>query len=173
MVSKHISIKARNLCLCVRMCASNISANQDQTDLRLWLLRGSRVCNVAFVWTTMIPLINYEGRNASRIPLALLTIATIVTCTPEPITAHHSHMCTRANHCRAHPQDKRMYTCSGTSWTGILPAVRSRYVHLNWLLWINETKWVQTESVWVWGDPDTQGQQSGIGICGCSCVASC
>ena len=57
------------------MCASNISADQDQTDLRVltWLLRGSRVCKVAFVWTT--------------IPLALSTIATIVTFAPEPITA--------------------------------------------------------------------------------------
>ena len=70
------------------MFASNISVDQDQTDLRVsrWLLLGSRVCNVAFVWTTMIPLINYF-RNALRIPLALLTIATIVTCAPEPITA--------------------------------------------------------------------------------------
>ena len=74
--------------VCVCMCASNISADQDQTDLRFstWLLHGSRVCNVAFVWTIMIPLINYF-RNALRIPLALLAIATIVTCTPEPITA--------------------------------------------------------------------------------------
>ena len=34
----------------------------------------------------MMPLINYF-RNASQIPLALSTIATIVTCAPEPITA--------------------------------------------------------------------------------------
>ena len=44
-----------------------------------------------------------------------------------------SHMRTRANHCtaQAHPptlRDKRIYTCSGTSWTGILLAVRSRSV---------------------------------------------
>ena len=91
-----LSIKARNLCLsvCLSVClcvfASDISADQDQTDLRLsiWLLCGSRVCKVAFVWPTMIPLINYF-RNALRIPLSLLTIATIVTCSPEPITAHH------------------------------------------------------------------------------------
>ena len=44
-------------------------------------------------------------------------------------------------------------------------------VHLNWLLWINETKRVQ--SVPVWGDLDTRRQQSGIRICGCLCVASC
>ena len=39
----HLSIKARNLCLsvcvwlsvCLCMCASNISADQDQTDLRV------------------------------------------------------------------------------------------------------------------------------------------
>ena len=69
-----------------------------------WLLRGSRACNVAFVWTTMIPLINYF-RNALPIPVALLTVTTIVTCAPEPITAHHSHVRTRANHCRAHFHD--------------------------------------------------------------------
>ena len=32
---------------------------------------------------------------------------------------------------------------------------------------------VRTEFVPVCGDTDTHGQQSGIGICGCSCVASC
>ena len=70
------------------MCASNISADQDQTDLRVstWLLRGSRVCNIAVVWTSMIPLINYLI-NSLQILLALSTIATIVTCAPEPITA--------------------------------------------------------------------------------------
>ena len=78
-----------SVCLSVCMCvyASNISVDQDQTDLRVstWLLRGSRVCNVAFVWTAMILLIIYF-RNALQIPLALLTVATTVTCTPEPIT---------------------------------------------------------------------------------------
>ena len=92
---------------------------------------------------------------------------------------NHSHMRTRANHCTPlqswpprHPlRNKRIYTCSGASWTRILPVVRSRSVHLNWLLWINETKRVWTKSVPVWGDLDTRGQQSGI--CGCSWVASC
>ena len=70
------------------MCSSNNSVDQDQTDLRVstWLLLGSRVCNVAFVWTTMIPLIIYFI-NALPIPLALLTIATTVTCAPEPIAS--------------------------------------------------------------------------------------
>ena len=64
----------------------NISAHQNQTDLRFstWLLLGSRVCNVTFVWTTMIPLINYFI-NAVPFPIALLTVATM--CAPEPITA--------------------------------------------------------------------------------------
>ena len=99
------------------MCASNISADQDQTDLRVstWLLRGSRVCNVTFVWITMMPLINYFI-NALRIPLALSTIATIVTCAPEPITAHNSHVCARANHCRAHFHDIPQET------SGFIPA---------------------------------------------------
>ena len=37
----------------------------------------------------MIPLLIYFI-NALRIPLAFSTIATIVTCASEPITAHHS-----------------------------------------------------------------------------------
>ena len=85
---------AMNLCLsaclsvCLSVCASNISADLDQTDLRFstWLLHGLRACNVRFVWTTMIVLINYFI-NASQIPLALSTTATIATCAPEPITA--------------------------------------------------------------------------------------
>ena len=84
----NLSIKARNLCLCVCVCVSNISADQDQTDLRFstWLLCSLRVCNVRFVWTTIIPLINYFI-NDLPIPLALSTIATIVMCASEPITA--------------------------------------------------------------------------------------
>ena len=39
----------------------------------------------------MIPLIN-DFINALRIPLALLTVATIVTCAPEPITAELTSM---------------------------------------------------------------------------------
>ena len=40
---------------------SNISVDQDQTDLRFttWLLRVSMVCDFTFVWTAMILLINY------------------------------------------------------------------------------------------------------------------
>ena len=118
------------------------------------------------------PLIHYFI-NALGIPfLSLSTIATIVTCAPEPITAFHSHMHNRAKTAELTSTTyKQIYTCSSTSWTGILPAVRSHSVHLNWLLWINETKRVRTESVPVWGDPDTRGQQSGIRICGCPCVA--
>ena len=61
-IKYYLSIKASNLCLsvglclCVCICASNISADQDQTDLRVstWLLLGSRVCNFGFVWIAMI-----------------------------------------------------------------------------------------------------------------------
>ena len=131
---EHLSIKARNLsvcvCVCLCMCASNISADQDQTDLRFstWLLHGLRVCNGRLVWNTMILLLN-DFINDLPIPLALSTIATIVTCAPEPITAHHSHVHTRANHCRA--RNKWIYTCSCASWTVILPAVRSHSMDLN------------------------------------------
>ena len=80
------------MCVCLCVCASNISADQDQTDLRVstWLLLGSRMCNVGLVWTTKILLINYFI-NALPILLALSTVATIATCAPEPITAHHFH----------------------------------------------------------------------------------
>ena len=46
---------------------------------------------VGFVWTTMIPLINYFI-NELRIPLALSTIGTISMCAPEPITAELTPM---------------------------------------------------------------------------------
>ena len=109
-------MKARNLCLsvclcvCVSVClcmySSNISADQDQTDLRVstWLLHGSRVCHVAFVWTAMILLIIYFI-NALPIQLALLTVATTVTCAPDQ--------------CRAQTHDnKRIYTCAARAGLG-------------------------------------------------------
>ena len=76
------------------MCAWNISADQDQTDLRFstWLLRGWRVCNIGFVWTTNIPLINYLI-NYLGIPPALSTLpCPLNVCTPEPITAELTPM---------------------------------------------------------------------------------
>ena len=81
LISLYKSKESLSLCasVCLCMCASNIST---------WLLRGSRVC---YVLTTMILLINYFI-NALRIPLALSTIATIVTCAPEPITAELTSM---------------------------------------------------------------------------------
>ena len=72
------------MCLFLKdLCGSG-----SETDLRVstWLLLGSRVCNVVFVWTAMIRLINYFI-NALPVPLTLLTGATTVTCAPEPITA--------------------------------------------------------------------------------------
>ena len=83
-LSKYVyfSIKARNLCLsvCLSVCSSNISVDQDQTDLRLTtlLLRGLRMCDVAFFWTAMVPLINYFI-NALPMLLALSTVATVAT----------------------------------------------------------------------------------------------
>ena len=85
---KYLSIKTRNLCVSVHahacvctcvhvcVCSSNISADQAQTDLRFstWLLRGLRVCNIGFVWTTKMLLINVCIHDL-RIPLALPTIA--------------------------------------------------------------------------------------------------
>ena len=68
------------------MCSSHISAGQTDLRVSTWLLLGSRVCKVAFVWTAMIPLIIYFI-NDLPILLALLMIATTVTCAPEPITA--------------------------------------------------------------------------------------
>ena len=94
--SLYKSKKSVCLCICLCVCASNISADQDQTDLRFstWLLHGLRLCNFGVVWITMIPLIN-DFINDLPILLALSTIATIVMCAPKPITAHHSHVRTR------------------------------------------------------------------------------
>ena len=57
--SRHIdhlykSKESLSVCLCVS--ASNISADQDQTNLKIsaWLLLGSVACNVAVVWTAMV-----------------------------------------------------------------------------------------------------------------------
>ena len=103
----YLSVKARNLCLSVFVCMCVFlkylygSGSDWLMWVSTWLLLGSRVCNVTFVWTTMTPWIN-NFRNALQIPLTLLTIVTIVTCTPGPITAYRSNVRTRANHCRAH-----------------------------------------------------------------------
>ena len=154
------------VCVCVCVWASNICA--DQTDLRLttWLLRGSRVCDVGFVWTAMTPLMNYFI-NASWIPRALSTGATTVTWAPEPITAKPDS----TTHLKKQADLYLQWRELDRDFAGGSVAFCS--VHLNWPLWINETKLVWTESVRVWRDTETRGQQSGIGICGCSCVVSC
>ena len=97
-------------CVCVCVCVPQISLNQTDLRVSTWLMCGSRVCEVAFVWTTMIPLLNYFI-NALQIPLALLTIATIVMCTPETITAEPTST--------THQENKWIYTCSAAGWTGI------------------------------------------------------
>ena len=89
----------------------------------------------------------------------------IATCAPEQITAELTSMTYLKKQ-----SDLYLQRCE-QDWD--FASGQSRSVHLNWLLWINETKWVRTESVPVWGDPDTWGQRSGIGICGCLSVASC
>ena len=123
----------------------------------LKLLRGSMVCNVAFVWT------NYFI-NALQILRALSTGATTVTCAPEPITAELKPTTYLKKQADSYLQRHKLdWDFAG----GLVPFCASK------LLWINETKRVQDESVQVWGDLETRGQQSGIGICGCSCVASC
>ena len=59
-VSLYKSKESLSVCVCVCLsvcvCVPQISADQDQTDLRFstWLLRGLRVCNVRSVWNTMI-----------------------------------------------------------------------------------------------------------------------
>ena len=82
--------------------------------------------------------------------------------------SHHSHMHTRTNHCRAHrdPHLKKQadlylqrHQLERDFAGGSVPFYS---VHLNWLLWINETKRVRTESVRVWGDPEMRGQQSKV-----------
>ena len=82
--SLYKSKESLSVCLSVCVC-SNISADQDQTDLRFstWLLRGLRVCNIGFklfhsCFTNSTSIVNHS---------------------------HHSHVRTRANHCRVHPHD--------------------------------------------------------------------
>ena len=157
----HLSIKARNLCVCVCVC---VCVPQISLRIRLtwWLLLGSRVCQVGFIWTTIILLINYFI-NVLQIPRALSTRTITVTCAPEPITAELTstiYLKKRADLYLQRCELDRDFAGSSVPFSS---------VHLNWLLWINETKRVWTDSVWVWGDLETRGQQSGIGICGCSC----
>ena len=154
--------------MCVCVWSSNVSADQDQTypSVSTWLLLGSRVCAVGFVWTTMILLIIYFI-NASPNPQALSTGATTVTCAQDPITAE---LTSTTYLKRKADLDLQQCELDRDLAAGSVPFCS---VHRNWLLWINETKRVWTESVQVWGDPETHGQQSGIRICGCSCVASC
>ena len=132
-------------------------------------------CDFAFVWTAVILLINYYI-NALQIPEHCppeppqsrahqsQSLHTVATCAPEPITAELT----------ATPHLKKQADLYLQRWAGPrFGSVPFCSVYLNWLLWINETTRVRAESVGVWGDPETRGQQSGIGICGCSCVASC
>ena len=105
--------------MCV--CLSNISADQDQTELRptTWLLRVSRVCDFAFVWTAMTPLINYFI-NALQI---------CEHCPPEPPQSRaHQSQSLQSPPRLPTLRNKQSYTCSCASWTGILSAVRSRSV---------------------------------------------
>ena len=102
-----------------------------------------------------------------QIPLALLTIATTVTCALQPITAEPTATPHLKKQVDLYLQRREL----DQDFAG--GSVPFCSVHLNWLLWINEIKLVRIESVRVWGDPETRGQQSGIRICGCSCVASC
>ena len=155
-LSLYKSKKSLSVCLsvCVWMCVCvpQISLRiKIRLNLRLttWLLRGSMVCDFAFVWTAMKLLINYLI-NALQIrehcPLQ---------CDP--------HLKKQADlYLQQHELD----------WDFAGGSVPFCSVHLHWLLWINETKQVRTEFVWVWGDSETHGQQSGIRICGCSCIAS-
>ena len=117
---RHISLykSKESLSVSVCVCLSNISAAQDRTDLRLttWLLCISRMCNFAFFWTAMTPVINYF---INALQIRSIVRATSVTCAPEPITAEPT----------ATPQlKKQSYTCSYVSWTGILSVVQSRSV---------------------------------------------
>ena len=103
-----LSIKARNLCVCVCLKNLRIRLTWDfQHGCCGWRLKDvqPRIC---FHYKDTVKLFNKCFTNS----------ASIVN------HSHHSH----------------------ASWNGILPAVRCHSVHLNWLLWINETEQVQTES---------------------------
>ena len=75
------------------------------------------------------------------------SLHTVATCASEPIIAElkpTTYIKKQADlYLQRHELD-RDFACSSVPFCS---------VHLNWLLWINETKQVQTESVPVWGDP--------------------
>ena len=119
------------------VCSSHISADQDQTDLRLttWLLHGSVVCNVAFVWTAMILLINYFI-NALQIrehcppapPQSPKQITEEPTVTP--------HLKKQADLYLQRCELDRDFAGGSVPFCSL---------HLNWLLCINDTNLVHTK----------------------------
>ena len=121
------------LCVCVYVSVPQISEDEDLTDLRVstWLLRGSRMCNVAFVWTAMIPWINYFinalqfSKHCPPEPPQSRehqsqSLHTIATCAPEPITAEPT--------ATPHLKKQAELYLQWCELDGILPAVRSRSV---------------------------------------------
>ena len=85
------------------------------------------------------------------------TGATTVTCAPEPITAHRSHLRTRATPTTAElkpttylkKQADLYLQQRELEWDFAGSSVPFCTVHLNWLLWINETKRLfGSEEIW-------------------------
>ena len=149
----YLSIKARNLCVsvyCLKyLCRSGSDWAKIFNMAAAWF-EGVQ-CRICLDYNYTVNELFHEGFTNST---------SIVNYSHY---SHHTHVHIRVSHCRAHPprhtlRNKQIYTCSSASWTGILPAVWSRSVHLNWLLWINETERVRTESIPVWGDLDTGGR---------------
>ena len=152
----HHSIKARNLCVCLFL-----------SYLRLTWEFQHGCCLVQGCATTDLFHSNDTVNKSFTNFWALSTGATTVTCALEPITAE----LTSTTYLKKQA-DLYLQRCElDQDFAG--GSVPFCSVHLNWLLWINETKRVRAESVPVWGDPETRRRQSGIGICGRSCVASC
>ena len=130
------------VCVCVYVCvfASNISVDQDQTDLRVstWLLRGSMVCKVfGLLINNFINALQICEHRPPEPPQSRAHQSQSMQSPPRPPTL----------------RNKRIYTCSGASWTGILLAVWSRYVLfcVSKLTVVDyyyyETKRVRTETV--------------------------
>ena len=167
----HLSIKAKNICLsvclsvylCLKYFCGSGSDWPESFNMAAACFKGVQL-RICLDCNDTVNKLFHKCLTNSR---ALSTRATTVTCAPEPITAEPTatpHLKKQADLYLQRRELDRDFAGGSVPFCS---------VHLNWLLWINETKRVWTESVRVWGDTEMPRQQSGIGICECLCVASC
>ena len=119
----YLSIKARNVCLSVCVCVCVFLKYLCRSGSH-W----SESLNMAAAWFKGVRRrISLDCNDTVK----KLFHKCFTNSTSIVHRSHHSHVCTRANHCsgpRHTLRNKQIYTCSSASWTRILPAVRSRSV---------------------------------------------